>query len=224
MNGASGGTGWAGNWTGANWKSVNTYYHSSGISLHDDTGATSISRSFGDQASGTVTVYIRWQTWAGAGVAITDDGGNQKAHVYCNSTWRYFGNGGYTDSGVNCSAATWYPITIGWDDIAKENKVWYQFDGGTPTSWVTVNGGTYTYMNSLKLSNGGDWVAYSYFDTISGTFGSIDEEEEEPETATSTAATTTELVALEGSVVTAIQIGIWFMSMLGVLFMFKTLS
>lgn len=189
INGLSGGSGWAGAWVSDGFTVSNTYNADGSKSAHDSGSSYFASRSFGEQLTGTAVIYARYQTWGGLGADLYNSGGTVAAHLYCDgSNWKYYNGSTYSTLGT-CAQGTWYKLSLEWDAPNHPNQVRYQVDSGGWTSWVTVLGSTYTYISSLRISNGGDWLGYSYWDAI--TISTPEGGGITPD-ATATAATSTE--------------------------------
>lgn len=176
LSGGSGGSDWTNNWSvssGGGTITVETAPaggQGGKAARHNATAGVAYKRSVADVTVGAVSVEMRVtgtspNDFSGILLALAD--GSGKMYVKCDAgKWKAFSNGvgGYVDVD-NAAADTWQTIDIEFDQDNQANKYRVRVDGGTWTSWLTVNGGSYTSIGQFVLDGSASDITI-YWDHI----------------------------------------------------------
>lgn len=172
LDGASGGSGWTGNWT-ALFATTNTAETApsggqGGMCYRSNTstGQSFLTRAFSAISAGTIRFRIRvTNTSPNAFVGvIIESSGTPIFYVRING-----GNIQYWDGAYNTiqavSADTWYTVEIEFDDATQNNQWRVRIDGGSWTSWVSA-AAAFTTVDTFRIDKSATTSMTLYIDDI----------------------------------------------------------
>ncbi len=206
LNGENGGSNWSGAWSGDGEFDVQDGLIIEGTKTvkvtHDSGNNFNMVRSFTALTVGLVYVTVRRSTNSnGNFYVILREGGTSRVFIRIGAD----GNISIFDNGIGdyqviqaYSANTNYRIGIEFNNPSQANKARANVDNGTFTSWYTVNGGSYTNLDTIRFNATDSSSAVdAYFDYIS------------PDFVSSVSIDESDNISIEDSVTAVVESGIW---------------
>lgn len=161
IDGASGGTNWSGNWA----KSAGLFAVRTApaggltgkVAANDASAAAGYSRAFSSITAGSVRIRMQSSDAGvdGGPLFLAESGGGRMYVKFDADEIKAFNHGvGYVTV-ASVADNTAYDVDIEFDSSGQPNQYRVRVDEGTWTSWLTVNGGSYTNVNSLNVDFNG---------------------------------------------------------------------
>jgi len=199
LNGGSGGSNWSTNWAGSTDFDVQDTVVNEGSKAvkvtHGNGENFDMVRTFSGISAGVVYVDVRRSTNSnGNFYVILREGATSRVFIRFGAD----GNISIYDHDITdyqtiqaYSADTWYRLGIEFDDASEAEKARANIDNGTWTSWYTVNGGSYTNIDTIRFNaTDSSSDVDAYFDFIGPDYAT---------TSTSTSSTTTTTTSTSSS-------------------------
>lgn len=159
LNANNGGSGWAGAWTQSagtiSVQGTTVYEGAKAISSPSGSAQLYYRQLTSTTSSGIVSFRLRMTATTIDGAIVleeTSGAGKMYFRIAPDGNFKIFDNGGGVYQTIQAySTDTWYLCEMEFDDASQPEKYRARVDGGSWTSWYTVNGATYASIGYFRI-------------------------------------------------------------------------